>query len=749
MGLLTVLGLAERGRDVSTHLLGSQQAQQAKVARIRLLTQAPGAFVVLALYLQLLGWAPMLGWLAGLAASLGFISYADKRGAFATQIAATIANALVWTAVLWFFVPLGSQGSHFEIWTVLATLMTVSALILPTTPLATLMFSAIVGGAAIGSFVQGGYGAMAGVAALFVGCIALGTVESAKRFLASRITAANIAERDEMVSLLLRETEEEADWLWQTDARHRVRDAGRRFADALGLSAGEIEGQGLLHLISGSGDLDGSDPGLIELAGKLGNREGFAGLALRVLVMERRRWWEMSGAPRFDGVGAFEGFHGVISDVTERRESAERIARLARYDTLTGLPNRLMLTETLAAALAEGGGALMMLDLDRFKAVNDTLGHPVGDALLAQVGQRLAALMAPGEMVGRLGGDEFAVVLPAVASEARLDDIARGILRDLARPFLVSGHPLSIGVSVGSAMGPRDGACVEDLMRHADMALYRSKETGRGRHVAYGADLRADAQERLVQENALRCAIQNEHFVLQYQPVVDLLSERVVGFEALLRWQHPERGLVGPDTFVPLAEACGLIVPIGQWVLKAAAREAARWKGPLRVAVNVSPLQLMAQDFVEGLVQVLATSGLPPQRLEIEVTESIFEGDAERARAVLERVLALGCCVCLDDFGSGHASLDYLRKLHFSAIKIDRSFVKAALAGHQESLATVRAIVAMTQGLEMASIAEGVETAEELALMRDLGCTRVQGYYFGRPMDSSAIDRLFARQKQA
>jgi diguanylate cyclase (GGDEF)-like protein/PAS domain S-box-containing protein len=749
LGVLTVLGLAGRGGDASAHLLDLQQGQSAKVARIRLLTQLPGALVVLVLYLQTMGWGAMIGWLAVLGASLGLMIHADRGTSFAMRIGATMANALVWTAVLWFFVPQGSQGSHFEIWTVLATLMTVSALILPTAPLATLLFSAIVGGAAIGSFMQGGYGAMAAVAVLFVGCIALGTVESARRFLASRIAAASIVERNEVVSLLLRESEDEADWLWQTDARHRVRDAGRRFADALGLSAGEIEGQGLLYLITGSGALDSSDPGLIELAGKLGNREGFAGLAVRALVMGRRRWWEMSGAPRWDGAGTFEGFHGVVSDVTERRENAERIARLARYDTLTGLPNRLMLTETLASALAEGGGALMMLDLDRFKAVNDTLGHPVGDALLAQVGQRLEALMAPGEMVGRLGGDEFAVVLPAEAGEARLTEIARGILRELSRPFQVSGHPLSIGVSVGSAMGPRDGASVEDLMRHADMALYRSKETGRGRHVAYGAGLRADAQERRAQEEALRSAIQNEHFVLQYQPMVDLVSERVVGFEALLRWQHPERGLVGPDTFVPLAEACGLIVPIGQWVLAAAVREASRWAGPLRVAVNISPLQLMAQDFVEGLVQVLATVGLPPQRLEIEVTESIFEGDAERARAVLERVMALGCCVCLDDFGSGHASLDYLRKLHFSAIKIDRGFVKGALAGHQESLATVRAIVAMTQGLEMASIAEGVETAEELALMRDLGCTRVQGYYFGRPMDSSAIDRLFARQKQA
>lgn len=762
----TVLGLTGHGTQDWARLRGFQYAQLAKVARTRILTQALAALVVVALYAPVLGLAPVSGWLLALGLSLAFMTYGERALAnaerrrvtaqeFARQGLATIANALVWSAVLWVFVPYGARQAHFEIWTVLAMLMTVSAVIIPTVPMATLLFSFIVGGASVGSFIVGDYPVMAAVAALFVACIGLGTVESARHFLLSRMAVASIVERNEVVSLLLRESEEDsADWLWTLDKRLRVHTAGRRFADALGITPAEAEGASLLQLIAGPGWETGEvHPTLRDLVTRLRNRDSFAGLVVRVHVMGRQRWWEMSGAPRWDASGAFEEFHGVASDVTEQRESAERIAYLARYDTLTGLPNRMMLTEALGNALGRavewrGACALMMLDLDRFKAVNDTLGHPVGDALLAQVGQRLRALMHKSELVGRLGGDEFAVVLCEGADEARIRHLSHEIIDHLSRPFVVNGNELHIGASLGSATGPRDGSSVEELMRNADMALYRSKDNGRGRHIPYDPSLHARVQERRRQEEALRVALENDEFVLQYQPVVDLVSERVVGFEALVRWQSPTQGLLGPDHFVPLAEETGQILPIGTWVLNAAARQAAGWPGPVRVGVNVAPRQLLAPDFVDGVVQALATSGLAPQRLDIEVTESIFKRDPDAARATLERVLALGCTVSLDDFGTGHSSLDYLRKLHFSSIKVDRGFVKGALAGNVESLATIRAVVAMAQGLEMGIVAEGVETAEELAVMRDLGCSRVQGYYFGRPMGIADIARLFARQNR-
>lgn len=762
----TVLGLAGRGTQDWARLRGFQYAQLAKAVRTRLLTQALAALVVVALYAPMLGWAPLSIWLVMLCASLIFMTMGDRSlsnaerrrvnsAEFVRQGLAMVANALVWGAVLWGFVPYGTRQAHFEIWTVMAMLMTVSAVIIPTVPMATLLFSMIVGGAAIGSFIAGGYLAMAGVAGLFIACIALGTVESARHFLLSRMAVASVVEHSEVVSLLLRESEEDgADWLWTLDPRHRVRMAGRRFADALGVSPEEAEGKSLLQLIAGAGWSTGEvHPSMRELVARLRDRENFAGLAVRVHVMGRARWWEMSGTPRMSDGGDFEGFHGVASDVTEQRESAERIAYQARYDTLTNLPNRMMITETLGEALTQAshwGGtcALMMLDLDRFKAVNDTLGHPTGDALLAQVAQRLRLLMGQNEVVGRLGGDEFAVVLCEGTSSERISRLAHDIIEHLSRPFIVGRNELHIGASVGSAVGLRDGGGVEELMRNADMALYRSKENGRGRHVTYDPSLHARAQERRRQQDALRHALEQDQFLLQYQPMVDLVSERVVGFEALLRWQSPTRGLVGPDHFVPLAEETGQILPIGTWVLNAAAREAARWPGPVRIGVNIAPRQLLAPDFVDGVVKALATSGLIPQRLDIEVTESIFQHDPDAAIATLERILALGCTVSLDDFGTGHSSLDYLRKLQFSSIKVDRGFVKGALAGNIESLATIRAVVAMAQGLEMGIVAEGVETAEELAIMRDLGCTRVQGYYFGRPMDTEAIARLFAREKR-
>ncbi|MDE1917290.1 MAG: EAL domain-containing protein [Sphingomonadales bacterium] len=761
-----VLGLKGLGSQDAARLRGFQYAQLAKVSRTRLLTQALAALVVVALYAPLLGMDQMAIWCLALVTSLLFMMLGDRNLAnaevrqvtayeFLFQAVAVVVNALVWSAVLWVFVPYGPRQAHFEIWTVLAMLMTVSAVVIPTVPMATLLFSAIVGGAAIGSFVGGGYMAMAGVAGLFIACIALGTVESARQFLLSRMAVASVAERNEVVSLLLRESEDEgADWLWTLDARHRVSKPGRRFADAIGLPPEDAEGQSLFQLIAGPGWETGDvHPSLRELVARLRGREGFAGLAVRVHVMGRLRWWEMSGAPRWDAAGGFEGFHGVASDVTEQRETAERIAYLARYDTLTGLPNRMMVTEALGDALARAGKwngncALMMIDLDRFKAVNDTLGHPVGDALLAQVAQRLRGLTRSSEMVGRLGGDEFAIVLTDGADSGRIATLADAVIDSISQPFTVGSNELQIGASIGSAMGPRDGRSVEEMMRNADLALYRSKGSGRGIHSPYDASLQARVRERERQEDALRTALEREQFHLQYQPVVDLVSERVVGFEALVRWQNPTQGLLGPDQFVPLAEETGLILPLGQWVLNAAAREAAGWPGPARIGVNVTPRQVMGADFVDSVVQALAVSGLAPQRLDIEVTESIFKRDPDAIRATLERILALGCTVSLDDFGSGHSSLDYLRKLQFSSIKVDRGFVKGALSGNVESLATIRAVVAMAQGLEMGIVAEGVETAEELALMRELGCTRVQGYFFGRPMDSVAINRLFARENR-
>ena len=446
--------------------------------------------------------------------------------------------------------------------------------------------------------------------------------------------------------------------------------------------------------------------------------------------------------------GAFAGFRGVGSDVTQQRESSEKIAYLARYDTLTGLPNRLMLNEALGDALRYAKQwrtrcAFLMIDLDRFKAVNDSLGHLVGDQLLAQVSYRLKELMDEGALCGRLGGDEFAIVVRDATEKGRVEDIARRVIERLSQPYQIDHHTLYVGASVGSAFGPRDGKTVEDLMRNADLALYRAKDEGGSGHFSYEPALHASAEERRKLELALRRALDRGELTLNFQPVVDAQSEAIVSFEALVRWNSTEHGFVSPGKFIPLAEDTRLIVPIGAWVLEKACHEATRWPRHVRIAVNVSPEQLLEPEFASTVVHALSASGLDARRLEIEVTESIFLRDANIARNSLEQVMALGCTVALDDFGTGYSSLGYLRKLQFSTIKVDRTFVQGAAQGSPESLAIVRAVVAMAQSLEMTTTAEGVETAEQADMLRTLGCNKIQGFHFGRPMPADDVQVLF------
>ena len=455
-----------------------------------------------------------------------------------------------------------------------------------------------------------------------------------------------------------------------------------------------------------------------------------------------------------DEKGVFLGFRGVGSDVTAQRESDEKIAYLARYDTLTGLPNRLMLTEALGEAMRyaeqwKSTCAFLMIDLDRFKSVNDSLGHQVGDRLLAQVSQRLKGVIGSNEQCGRLGGDEFAIVIRDASDKHHIDRIAEAVIEALSKPYDVDHHKLFIGASVGSGVCPRDGDTVETLMRNADLALYRAKDEGGGVHYRYEASLHANAEERRKLEFALRHAIGNEELRLNFQPVVDANSEALVSFEALLRWHSEEHGPVSPGKFIPLAEDTRLIVPIGNWVLHEACRQAAQWQGDLKVAVNVSGEQLLEPGFANHVVHALADSGLPAHRLEVEVTESIFLRDARTARQTLEEIMALGCSVALDDFGTGYSSLGYLRALKFSTIKVDRSFVQGAAQGSPESLAIIRAVVAMAGSLEMTTTAEGAETIEEVELIRKLGCTKIQGYYFGRPMEAEDARKLTVRASRS
>ena len=762
---MAVLGLADPADGDWARLRGLQYSSLARATQLRVIANLIAAIAVVKVYYGAVHIALLLVWVVVLGASLIHGAKIDKtlsdvdrrrigRDEVQQQTYSAIGNALVWTVPLIAFAPFGDAAQRLELWAVMAMLMTASAVLLSAVPLANVVFAGIIGVAALGSFGYAQSYEMAVVTVLFGLVVTLGSIENARSFLTARIAESAMAEKNEVVSMLLREFEEgEADWLWHIDPSRRVRSVSPRFAFALGFTPEEIDGKPFIQLIAGPAWETGQFPSsLHDLAERLKRRESFNNLLVRVTIGGQPRWWEISGTPKLSDSGAFDGFRGVGSDVTEQRESSEKIAHMARFDTLTGLPNRMMVTEALGEAMRYADQwrtkcAFLMIDLDRFKAINDTLGHLIGDQLLARVSERLKQLVTDNELCGRLGGDEFAVVVRDASDHNRVARVAQAVIDVLSRPYDIDHHTLYIGASVGSAIGPRDGTTVETLMRNADLALYRSKEEGGGMHSGYEPALHQLAEERRKLEFSLRRALELNEFTLNYQPVVDAVDESIVSFEALLRWHNEEHGHVSPAKFIPLAEDTRQIVPIGTWVLREACREAMRWPANIKVAVNVSGEQLLDPGFTASVVQALSVSGLPAQRLELEVTESIFVRDATTARNALEQIMALGCGVALDDFGTGYSSLAYIRNLRFSTIKVDRSFVQGAATGSRESLAIIRAVVAMAESLEMSTTAEGVETEHELEVIRQLGCRKIQGYYFGRPMAANDALALFQKSQ--
>ncbi len=757
-----VLGLSRDPAFDPLRLRGEESGELALASRHRMMANALVAAFVAIVFAPLIGLVWVASWLAVLAIILFKSRQTDLLLAAPVvqvppatlelwQNRNAVAAALWWVAPLFVFPMLGGGAQALTLQLVMLVLMISSTFVFSTSPLSVLVYIGILGaGTAVSLGLEGQWNAMGG-AILFTIASLVATVQVRTTFVKARLAEAAVIEKDAVVSLLLREFEEnEADWLWEVDPARRLRSVSPRFAFALGRAQGDVEGKALLETIAGPTWANGQfPPSLHDLAERLKNRENFSNLLVQVSILGEERWWELSGTPMRDEQGRFTGFRGVGSDVTEQRKSSEKIAYLARYDTLTQLPNRLQLTEALGEALRYAVQwrtrcALLMVDLDRFKAVNDSLGHMTGDKLLAQVSARLQSLMGENQLCGRLGGDEFAIVIRDASQPGIVRDLARRVIERLSEPYQVEHHTLYVGASVGSAEGPRDGTTVEEMMRNADLALYRAKDGGGGEHCRFEPVLHASAEERRQLEVALRKALGRDEMILHYQPVVDARSEAVVSFEALVRWNSAEHGFVSPGKFIPLAEDTRLIVPIGQWVLRRACEEARHWPDHVKVNVNVSPEQLLEPGFHDEVVQALAASGLRPQRLEVEVTESIFLRDASVARNALEQVMALGCSVALDDFGTGYSSLGYLRKLRFSTIKVDRTFVQGAAQGSAESLAIINAVVAMAKSLQMTTTAEGVETAEEAELIRNLGCDKIQGFYFGRPMTAIDARGLFS-----
>jgi len=431
------------------------------------------------------------------------------------------------------------------------------------------------------------------------------------------------------------------------------------------------------------------------------------------------------------------GWVTTHEDITERRRSEAKISHMALHDGLTNLPNRLFFREEMENRLTHLGRdqkfAVLCLDLDHFKSVNDTLGHPIGDKLLRQAAERLRGCLRDGDSVARLGGDEFAILQGSITQLSDTTTLMARIIDVIRAPFNLDGQQVVVGVSIGVALAPADGVNPDQLLKNADMALYRAKGDGRGTYRFFESEMDARMQARRALELDLRSAIATGQFELHYQPLVNLTSEKITGFEALIRWNHPERGLIPPVEFIPLAEETGLIVPIGEWVLRQACEEAAKWPSDIGIAVNLSPAQFKSSAVTQTVMNALARSRLSPSRLELEITESVLLFNNEATLNTLHQLRTLGVRISMDDFGTGYSSLSYLRSFPFDKIKIDRSFVHN-LSSSKDSMAIIRAVTGLGNSLGMMITGEGVETQEELDYLKREGCTEAQGYFFSKVM---------------
>ena len=462
------------------------------------------------------------------------------------------------------------------------------------------------------------------------------------------------------------------------------------------------------------------------------------GSGLRYITSTRIGIRDEAGEPRY--------LIHVIDDVTERRRADEKIAHMAHYDALTDLPNRTLFREQIERELTKVANgdqfALLYIDVDEFKGINDSLGHHVGDELLKAIAGRLRGCLKEGDLIARLGGDEFAVIQTGIQSSAEVLSFVTRIYHAIRQPYHCLGHQLSTDASIGIALAPQDGTDLDQLVKNADLAMYGAKAEGRRTHRFFEPEMDASARARLSMEQDLRQALVNGGFEIHYQPLVDLRSGEISGCEALLRWRHPERGMVSPAEFIPVAEDTGLITELGDWVLRMACNEAATWPAHIRIAVNVSPVQLKCDTLALRIAGALAASGLDPRRLELEITEAVLIRDDEAALSILHQLRSIGVRIALDDFGTGYSSLSYLKRFPFDKIKIDRCFV-ADIAETSGAPVIVQAVVNIAAASNMTTVAEGVETEAQREMLRALGCTQMQGYLFSAPKPAAEVRKLF------
>ena len=542
---------------------------------------------------------------------------------------------------------------------------------------------------------------------------------------------------EQTVRMLLNDHESQAaDWLWTIDPEGALCDVSKRLAEVLLATPETLAGQDFLSLIEPGRERD-------RIALLLAQRTAFRDEPVPLLIDGQRRVWRLSGHPRPDGA-----MSGVGRDVTDQQEIEERVRAMAYIDPLTGLANRHLFNQRLRELLGEGGSvarpvALLYLDLDDFKAVNDAHGHIFGDSLLREMGARLRRESRDTDLVARLGGDEFAILIEAPAGDGMLIERAHRLLAAAREPFEIEGQVARTSTSIGVAR-PAAGGDAAEFIRRVDLALYAAKAKGRDQMALFDETLDRRARERRTLETELREALGRGEMVLHYQPIIALQSGATVGYEALVRWRHPQRGLLLPDQFLSIAEESGLIVGLGEWVIRTALADVAEWPGDFRIALNLSPSQIRSPNLIATVDRALAAAGFAPSRLELEITENVLLEDAAAGAAVIKRLRALGAEIALDDFGTGYSSLSYLRRFRFDRVKIDRTFVRDVEAS-DEAQAIVSAITRLAQALGMQTTAEGVERPEQLDLLRKLGCDEAQGFLILEPVEAERIQQSRVR----
>jgi diguanylate cyclase (GGDEF)-like protein len=595
----------------------------------------------------------------------------------------------------------------------------------------------------------------------FIVCSAV--LSSAKTFGARLMAEAEAAHQQQLVSLLLHDFEAHtSDWLWELDQREVLHNPSQKLASLLGQSTAALTRHSFTQLFDAEyARSEFSEKNSIaQLEYHLQQQEPFRELVIPILIRGERHWWQLTAKPLFNNKEQFVGWRGVGSDVTHKRNAELEMRRLANFDSLTNLANRhyfYMQLELLKKQNQFSTFTLFFLDLDNFKNVNDSLGHGVGDLVLKNVAQRLLKTVRGNDLLARLGGDEFAIISPGEDSSTNAAQLAQRLLNTFVAPCAINGKNLQIGCSIGIALAPDHGKDTETLLKNADMALYAAKFAGRNTFRFYEPGMEIVAQQKLHLLNDMRAALE-EHaatnkllnksfsedlvwpqtpivgqFELFFQPQIKLATQEVIGFEALIRWHHPELGLISPAQFIPLAEESNLIIPIGIWVLVEACKYAAKWPEKWRIAVNLSAVQFRERNVVEVVRWALQVSRLEPARLELEITESLLIHDNISAQETLTALRKLGVRIALDDFGTGYSSLAYLRTFPLNKLKIDRSFV-SALSQDTSALAIVNAIIQLAEALMLDTTAEGIESQLEADILRTCGCSDAQGFYFGKPL---------------